>query len=136
MRRVRFSCYLLIPRTCVNEEETVDICKGKPLCSNKGDLIWCKETSVESWKPYKPNHNSYCSLELQPERKNLQAQRLNLTDKDNNIYQCLNRLDENPFYKGITLDNDTKNDSEEKWLDFVNTPCPDCLGMSHQTKTY
>ena len=41
--------------------------------------------------------------------------------RGDNIYHCLNRADEKPFFRGQK--NDT-NSTEELWLQWVSTPCP------------
>ena len=74
---------------------------------------------------------SYCSLANQPNRTDLQHQQIKTSDVANNIYNCLNRLDENPFDK---WNNQTADGNQEKWLNDVNTYCDEgiryrrCLG--------
>ena len=48
--------------------------------------------------------------------------------RGDDIYHCLNRADEKPFFRGQK--NDT-NSTEEFWLQWASTPCP--FDDSHHT---
>ena len=79
------------------------------------------------------NNFTYCTLPDQPNRTDLQFQQIKDSDKGNKLYNCLNRLDENPFFKKIG--NDTGDITEEElWWINVNATCEDkivkrrCLG--------
>ena len=111
--------------TCVNEAR---ICEGVPLCPNKHDLRWCKETPIQNWMPFSYLSNqeylnfTYCTLSDHPNRTDLQYQQIKEFAKGNKFYNCLNRLDENPFFK--KLGNDTGDITEEElWWINVNTTC-------------
>ena len=115
------------------------------------------ETPVtDFWKPFsiiKPvgheKNSSYkytfCSSNDQQNwrglqhRRGLQHQQINSTKILDGFYHCFNRVDENPFDKRSTTENGTKHSSGEKWLNDVNTPCPEgknfrrCLGYATDT---
>ena len=122
--------------SCVNEAK---ICQGVPLCPQKEDLKWCKETPLTDWEPFVTYHIPdidywYCKLVKQPNRTNLQYQQIQKGHEQDKFYHCLNRYDENPFDKSR---NQTK-DSEQKWLDEVNGSCESewerrCLGYRSDT---
>ena len=105
------------------------ICEGVPLCPNKHDLRWCKETPIQNWMPFSYYYDTgiflnftYCTLPDQPNRTDLQFQQIKDSDKGNKLYNCLNRLDENPFFKKIG--NDTGDITEEElWWINVNATC-------------
>ena len=85
---------------------------------------------------------TYCTLPYQPKRTDLQYQQIKDSDKGNNLYNCLNRLDEKPFFK--KLGNDTGNMPEgELWWINVNAKCKSpeslrrrCLGHNSDQCIY
>ena len=124
---------LIFCSTCVDE---FIVCHGVPLCANKEDLQWCKETPFADWTPTIANHNPagehylYCRIDEQPYRTDFQYQIIFEIHKgDGKLYQCLNRLDENPF----KVHNESVVAIQEKWFNDVSTSCPSdfqrrCLG--------
>ena len=109
-------------------EETL-LCKGVPYCDNKIDLKWCKNTTtvLKNWKPIVDRF--MCILIPLPEGIAPRGQWIKTIEKDDNVYHCINRADENPFTK---KNNSMGDDSQQNWMNLVNSPCPDaerrCLG--------
>ena len=50
--------------SCVNEAK---ICQGVPLCPQKEDLKWCKETPLTDWEPFIID-NAMCESILEIEK--------------------------------------------------------------------
>ena len=106
----------------------MELCKGNSFCNSTNDLQWCKnDTSWNQPTPinWKPVYlHSICTLKPQQDVIDFQGQWIEDTKRGNEIYQCLNRADENPFVRN------KKNDTN--WLEWVSKPCFDegrrCLG--------
>ena len=63
---------------------------------------------------------TYCALEDKPGRTDLQYQQIETAYLGDNLYQCLNRMDENPFDKSSKVYNDTDvstlcNEEGKRW---------------------
>ena len=113
------------------------------MCAQNNTLRWCKEsplndrdnTFVTVDDDFSDTEYWYCALEEKPERTDLQYQQIKTSYVGDNLYQCLNRLDENPFNKSMDLV-----DKEEKWFNDVNKPCDEgmrrCLGYNTEQCVY
>ena len=102
-----------------------------PLCPKKEDLKWCKETPLTDWEPFVTYRGEldnidywYCKLIKQPNRTNLQYQQIQKSHKEDKVYHCLNRYDENPFEKTRNqtklLEKQFRNDDQNRHLDPPN----------------
>ena len=116
-------------RSCV--DESLPLCMGTPYCASKGDLKWCKNTTLwgQADTKLKPinNKKAFC--------KSSGQQIAALDMKDGKVYNCLNRGDENPYKPSENRNsNETDNSKKKTWLELVNEPCPGdflhrrCLG--------
>ena len=108
------------------------MCKGKPLCSNKNDLKWCKDVrelpspNFKHFIEYPEREHSKCNKSHEDENTIPNGQDILAEDIGNGlVYNCFNRADEDPF-KGIF--------HNQSWSDWVKIPCHPswfrrCLGQ-------
>ena len=117
--------------SCVDESQ---LCKGTPLCANKQDLKWCKNSTKWSIDPGPLDDHYKCTSRHSSNETNSNGQWIKDVEReDRRIFHCLNRGDENPFSE-TKRKNATEEKSKETWMELVNMPCDDgkkyrrCLG--------
>ena len=127
--------YSYSSRTCVPEH---DLCLGIPLCSNNADIKFCKETSVDSIPDWIPlPGKSFCPLDHK--NTSQQGQQIQSGVEFDGVYNCLNRLDEDPFRKSNQTEiKKSLNNVNKIWWENINKKCSSsskrrCLGFQSDT---
>ena len=106
--------------------ETENLCKGFPFCPNKADLKFCKNATSwnlsTGWEPilFKNHLGSEpvsCNNLYYPNNQSLRGQLIEaVNSNDGKVYNCLNRLDENPFEKAKAA----SRTEAENWLNLFS----------------
>ena len=98
-------------RSCV--DESLPLCMGTPYCASKGDLKWCKNTTLwgQADTKLKPLLNkAFC--------KSSGQQIAAMDMQDGKVYNCLNRGDETPYKPSENrTSNETDNSKKKTWLE-------------------
>ena len=101
--------------SCV--EETA-MCNGTSVCDNKEDLRQCKNESL--WRSLS-DVLGYGYVQCPGS-----GQQIKIGSKNDGIFDCLNRRDE----EGTTFKNTSSDNPTQDWLKEVHKPCPNITDQS------